>query len=195
MRDAIAEFAATTFRPIVAEAVSGFERVAVLTAVLVGCALLAVAAVVGLIAAGATALAPVVGPATATAIGAGVLLLASLAVGLPARRMLISRVGRPAREEGAAPVAAAAPAPPTPAAAPAVKAPAMDPTLIVAACAAAVILVGPWRVLRTARRAVDVARFATSALAGVQLLRTLGPLLAATRGVHDGPGSPPPTRT
>ncbi len=194
MRDAIAEFAAATFRPIVAEAVAGFERVAVLTAVLVGCALLAVAAVVGLIAAGATALAPVVGPATATAIGAGVLLIASLAVGLPARRMLISRVAPPARGQGAAPGAAAAPAPPSPAAAPPAKAPALDPTLIVAACAAAVVLVGPWRVLRTARRAVGLVRFATSALAVAQLLRSLGPLLAATRGVHDGSGSPPPTR-
>ena len=44
MHDVITELVAATLRPIMAEALAGFQKVAVLSAILVGCALLAVIA-------------------------------------------------------------------------------------------------------------------------------------------------------
>ena len=190
MHEALAELAAGAIRPVLAQAVARLERVAVLMAILVGCGLLAVAAMIGFIAAGAVALAPAVGTAGAIGIGAGALLVLSIAGVLITRRSLVARggaahrSGEPAAETAKTGVAKAGAAQP-PAPAEATKTPLVDPTFAVAVCATATILLGPSGMMRAVRGTLDAIRLAASLLAGAELLKSLDQMTGVFRG--EGP--------
>ena len=186
MHEALAELAAGAIRPVLAQAVARLERVAVLMAILVGCGLLAVAAMIGFIAAGAVAVAPAVGTAGAIGIGAGTLLVLSIIGVLLTRRALTARDEPARRGAEAAAEAAQTGATPPAAATETTKGPIVDPTLVVAACATATVLLGPSRMLRAVRGTLDVVRLGASLMAGAELVKSLD-LLA---GVFRAEGAP-----
>lgn len=185
MHEALSELAAGALRPIVAEALAKVERVAALGAVLAVCVLLAAAALIGLVAAGAIALAPTVGAAWATAIGAGSLLAVALGAGLMARRALLARAEAPRAEEKKAEEKKEAAAEAGP------KGPRVDPLLIAAACVTATVILGPARLVRAVRGTVEAIRLAASLMAGAELVKSLDQLFGALKGGAGTPGGVP----